>query len=142
MKNCKWLTEVELTDQDFMGYWESQGWDDVAHYQIQSRIDYPNTDQIDAKPLYIGGIAFAGNRGIKRVEVTTDGGNTWADAQLRTPMGPFTWVQWTYPWEPKSGVYTLQVRATDGTGAVQTSNQQDTYPSGATGYHTIQVRVG
>jgi DMSO/TMAO reductase YedYZ molybdopterin-dependent catalytic subunit len=142
MKNCKWLTQVELTDQDFMGYWEGQGWDDVAHYQIQSRIDYPNTDQIDAKPLYVGGIAFAGNRGIKRVEVTTDGGNTWADAQLRPAMGPFTWVQWTYPWEPKPGVYTLQVRATDGTGAVQTSQQQDTYPSGATGYHTVQVRVG
>jgi len=142
MKNCKWLTQVELTDQDFMGYWEGQGWDDVAHYQIQSRIDYPNTDQIDAKPLYVGGIAFAGNRGIKRVEVTTDGGNTWANAQLRAAMGPFTWVQWTYPWEPKPGVYTLQVRATDGTGAVQTSQQQDTYPSGATGYHTVQVRVG
>jgi len=142
MKNCKWLTEVELTNQDFMGYWESQGWDDVAHYQIQSRIDYPNTDQIDAKPLYIGGIAFAGNRGIKRVEVTTDGGNTWAHAQLRPAMGPFTWVQWTFPWEPKTGVYTLQVRATDGTGAVQIAQEQDTYPSGATGYHTVQVRVG
>jgi len=142
MKNCKWLTEVELTDQNFMGYWESQGWDDVAHYQIVSRIDYPNTESIDAKPLYIGGIAFAGNRGIKRVEVTTDGGNSWADAQLRPAMGPFTWVQWTFPWNPKAGVYTIQVRATDGAGAIQPSERQDTYPSGATGYHTVAVRVG
>jgi len=142
MKNCKWLTEVEVADYDFKGYWESQGWDDVAIYQTMSRIDYPDTDNIDAKPLYIGGIAYAGSRGIKKVEISTDEGQTWAEAQLRQSLGPDTWTQWTYPWSPKPGVYRLQVRATDGTGAVQTAQQQDTYPSGATGYHTRAVRVG
>jgi DMSO/TMAO reductase YedYZ molybdopterin-dependent catalytic subunit len=142
MKNCKWLTEVELVDYDFKGYWEAQGWDDVAVYQTLSRIDYPDTDSIEAKPLYIGGIAFAGSRGIQKVEVSTDEGQTWAEAQLRKPLGPDTWVQWTYPWAPKPGVYRLQVRATDGTGALQTSQQADTYPNGATGYHTKAVRVG
>jgi DMSO/TMAO reductase YedYZ molybdopterin-dependent catalytic subunit len=142
MKNCKWLTEVEIADYDFKGYWESQGWDDVAVYQTLSRIDYPDTDSIPAKPIYIGGIAFAGSRGIQKVEVSTDGGQTWADAQLRKSLGPDTWVQWTYPWAPKQGVYRLQVRATDGTGALQTDQQQDTYPNGATGYHTKAVRVG
>jgi DMSO/TMAO reductase YedYZ molybdopterin-dependent catalytic subunit len=141
MKNCKWITEVELVNYDFKGYWESQGWDDVAHYQTMSRIDYPDSRNIPAKPIYVGGVAFAGNRGIKKVEVSTDGGKTWNEASLRQPTGKYTWVQWTYPWKPASGSYTLAVRATDGTGALQTADVQDTFPNGATGYHTKQVQV-
>lgn len=141
MKNCKWITEVEVANYDYKGYWESQGWSDVAHYQTMSRIDYPGSDSIQAKPIYIGGVAFAGSRGVKRVEVTTDGGKTWADAQLRPSLGKDTWRQWIFPWLPKAGEYTVMVRATDGTGAVQTAQQQDTFPDGATGYDAKQVRV-
>jgi DMSO/TMAO reductase YedYZ molybdopterin-dependent catalytic subunit len=141
MKNCKWINEVELVNYDFMGYWEAQGWSDTAVYQTMSRIDYPDKNSIPAKPIYIGGVAFAGSRGIKRVEVSTDGGKNWRDAQLRPPMGKNTWVQWIYPWIPEPGTYSLQVRATDGTGAVQAAEETDTYPNGATGYSTRQVRV-
>ena len=141
MKNCKWITQVELVDYDFMGYWESQGWSDSAHYQTMSRIDYPDNDNIPAKPVYVGGVAFAGDRGIKRVEVSTDGGKSWHDAQVRPPIGKYTWVLWTYPWMPTPGAYTLKVRATDGKGNLQTNQEQGTYPDGATGYHTVQVRA-
>ncbi|MDQ6693642.1 MAG: molybdopterin-dependent oxidoreductase [Chloroflexota bacterium] len=142
MKNCKWITEVEFVNNDFKGYWESQGWDDVAHYQTMSRIDYPDADNIAAKPIFIGGIAFAGNRHIKAVEVSTDDGKSWNPAELRPEAGPFTWRQWIYPWKPTAGTYRLKVRATDGTGAVQTATEANTFPNGATGYHTKQVRVG
>ncbi|MEO8285814.1 MAG: molybdopterin-dependent oxidoreductase [Chloroflexota bacterium] len=141
MKNCKWLTEVELTNNDFQGYWEAQGWSDTAVYQTMSRIDYPDKNSIAAGPLYVGGVAFAGSRGIKRVEVSTDGGQTWSDAQLRASLGPDTWTQWLYPWLPTAGDYTLKVRATDGTGEVQTADPAATYPDGATGYHGKRVRV-
>jgi DMSO/TMAO reductase YedYZ molybdopterin-dependent catalytic subunit len=142
MKNCKWITEVQLVNYDYKGYWEGQGWSDTAVYNTLSRIDYPADNSIPAKPIYIGGVAFAGNRGIKRVEVSTDGGNTWNDAQLRPALGKYTWVLWVYPWQPKPGNYKLLARATDGTGKVQTSQVADTYPDGATGYHSRQVRVG
>ena len=142
MKNVKWITEVELVDIDFKGYWESQGWDDVAEYNTLARIDYPNTGKIAAQPVYIGGVAFAGNRGVQRVEVSTDDGQTWSDAQILLVPSKFSWVLWTYPWNPQAGTYTLQARATDGTGEVQTSRKANTYPNGATGYHTRQVRVG
>ena len=142
MKNVKWITEVEFVNFDFKGYWESQGWDDVAVYNTLSRIDYPNKGRIDAKPLYIGGVAFAGNRGVKKVEVSTDGGKTWKDAQILVVPSKFSWVLWTYAWNPQPGTYTIQSRATDGTGQVQTPKKADTYPNGATGYHTRQVRVG
>ena len=54
------------------------------------------------KPLYVGGIAFAGQpRASKRVEVSVDDGKTWGDAQVRRPLGRNTWVLWTYPWIPQ-----------------------------------------
>jgi DMSO/TMAO reductase YedYZ molybdopterin-dependent catalytic subunit len=141
MKNCKWITDVEFVDSDYKGYWESQGWSDEAHYQTLSRIDFPDQESIPAKPVYITGIAWAGNRGIKRVEVTTDGGKTWHDADLRPTLGKHSWTLWTYPWQATPGDYTLQARATDGTGAVQDAEVRDTFPDGATGYHTRRVRV-
>lgn len=141
MKNCKWITDVQFVNTDFKGFWQSQGWDDTAIYQTLSRIDYPNQGSIPAQPIYVGGIAFAGNRGIKKVEVSTDAGKTWSAAQIRIVPGPNSWVLWTYPWNPKPGNYTLQVRATDGKGALQTAQQSDTYPNGATGYHTRSVQV-
>ncbi|HEX9988026.1 MAG TPA: molybdopterin-dependent oxidoreductase [Chloroflexia bacterium] len=141
MKNCKWINEVELVSIDYKGYWQNQGWSDPAPYLTMSRIDYPDKDRIEAKPVYIGGIAFAGDRGIKRVEVSTDDGQTWNDADLRPTMSEYAWAQWTYPWKPEPGQYTLQVRATDGKGEVQTSQVANTYPDGATGYHSRKVRV-
>jgi hypothetical protein len=52
-------------------------------------------------------------------------------------------VLWTATWTPTSeGVHTLAVRARDGGGGLQDSGQAPSYPSGATGYHVIQVTVG
>lgn len=141
MKNVKWLTQVELVNYDYKGYWESQGWSETAEYQTMSRIDYPLQGSIPAKPIYVSGIAFAGNRGIKKVEVSTDGGSTWNEAQLRPPLGKYTWVLWLYPWQPKPGSYKLVVRATDGTGELQTAQEADTYPNGATGYHWVPLNA-
>jgi DMSO/TMAO reductase YedYZ molybdopterin-dependent catalytic subunit len=143
MKNVKWITSIEPTNYDYKGFWESQGWDDKAPYLTMSRIDYPTKDSVvKSKPLYITGIAFAGNRGIKRVEVSVDGGRSWADAQVRPALGRNAWVIWTYPWvPPKSGDTTLIVRATDGTGKVQTADDVGNYPSGAQGYHRIPIKI-
>ncbi|HUS13594.1 MAG TPA: molybdopterin-dependent oxidoreductase [Chloroflexia bacterium] len=141
MKNLKWLTTIDLVDHDVLGYWQTRGWSDPAPYLTMSRIDYPN-ENIKQAPLYVTGIAHAGNRGIKRVELSLDGGKTWADAQLKPPLGRNAWVLWTYPWIPtKPGNVMLVVRATDGTGQVQTAQEQGNYPNGATGYHKVNVRV-
>ena len=131
-------SDTRVCSYDRAGY----GWSDPAPYQTMSRIDYPNSENVAAEPLYVSGISFSGERGIKRVEVSTDGGKTWADAQLRPPTGAHTWVLWTYPWKPEPGTYTLQARATDGAGQTQTADVNGTYPDGATGYHTRRVRVG
>ncbi len=142
MKNLKWITSIEPVNYDYKGFWQSQGWSDPAPYMTMSRIDYPAEGTVKIKPLYITGIAFSGNRGIKRVEVSVDGGKTWADAQVRRPLGRNTWVLWTYPWIPSApGDTTLVVRATDGTGAVQSAQDVNNYPNGAQGYHKVGIKV-
>jgi DMSO/TMAO reductase YedYZ molybdopterin-dependent catalytic subunit len=140
-ENPKWLTRVELTNHFVGGLYSDQGWYNGPLHTI-SRIDRPRGHVPFAKDIEIGGIAFAGNRGIQRVEISTDGGNTWHDATLQAPLSQDAWRLWTWQWSPSQpGTYTLVSRATDGTGEVQTSHEQFTVPNGATGYHKVQVQV-
>jgi hypothetical protein len=109
------------------------------------RIDLPaDGARIGPGPYVIEGVAFSGDRGISRVEVSTDGGATWSDAKLKPPLGPYTWVLWDYRWTPPSGFtgrLNVQARATDGDGVVQTVDENPPYPDGATGYHKADVTV-
>ena len=90
----------------------------------------------------IAGVAFAGDRGISKVEVSTDGGNTWNAAELKPPKSPYSWVLWAYMWTPTTkGNQTVIVRATDGTGQLQDSTQNQPFPNGASGYNSIEVTV-
>jgi DMSO/TMAO reductase YedYZ molybdopterin-dependent catalytic subunit len=140
-ENPKWLTRIELVDHFIGGLYSNQGWYNGPLHTI-SRIDRPQGHVPFSKDIEVGGIAFAGNRGIQRVEISADGGNTWHDATLQAPLSQDSWRLWTWQWSPSQpGTYTLVSRATDGTGEVQTSHAQFTVPNGATGYHKVQVQV-
>ncbi|HEU0115547.1 MAG TPA: molybdopterin-dependent oxidoreductase, partial [Thermomicrobiales bacterium] len=77
MKNVKWIQKIEAINNDFMGYWEERGWSDTARYQIWGRFDTPKSGETTpAGPAVLAGLASAGNRGIKRVEISLDGGKT------------------------------------------------------------------
>ncbi|MGH2379423.1 MAG: molybdopterin-dependent oxidoreductase, partial [Candidatus Limnocylindria bacterium] len=82
MKNVKWLTRIDVVTGDFLGYWMERGWSDIATYNTHVRIDSPAGPVRAGAAVQVAGIAFAGSRGIERVEVSTDGGETWADAEL------------------------------------------------------------
>lgn len=141
-ENPKWLTRVELTDHFVGGLYSDQGWYN-GPLHTTSRIDRPDKQVPLGQTTEVGGIAFAGPRGIQKVEVSTDDGTTWQQATLQPPLSQDSWVLWTWQWTPSTtGKYTLAARATDGTGTVQTSKQQGTVPNGATGYHKIMVMVG
>jgi DMSO/TMAO reductase YedYZ molybdopterin-dependent catalytic subunit len=138
----KWLTELELTDWDYDAYWIQRTWSKEGPIKTQSRIDtVQDGAQISAGKISIGGIAWAPQRGIERVEVSTDGGASWDEARLASQLALDTWRQYVYDWDARPGQYTLQVRATDGEGKTQTAKQAPPHPSGATGYHTIEVSV-
>jgi DMSO/TMAO reductase YedYZ molybdopterin-dependent catalytic subunit len=144
MKGPKWLDGLELVSHESGGYWEQQGWDHNAVVKTTSRIDIPKDgDLLKIGPVSLAGVAFGGTRGISKVEYSTDGGSSWNNAPFGAPLSPFTWVLWKADWTPiKEGAYTLLVRATDGTGTVQDRGSAASYPSGASGYHTIQISVG
>ena len=111
--------------------------------QTVARIDTPlDNARLPGPRLEVGGVAFAGSRGISRVEASLDGGTTWREAGTRPPLGQSMWVHWAVNWENASpGRYAVLARATDGTGALQTSEETGSFPLGATGYHRASVDV-
>jgi DMSO/TMAO reductase YedYZ molybdopterin-dependent catalytic subunit len=138
----KWITEMELTNWDFDAYWIQRTWAKEGPIKTQSRIDtVEDGEQLSPDRIPIGGIAWAPHRGIERVEVSTDGGETWNEARLASQLDIDTWRQYVYDWDARPGEYTLQVRATDGEGETQTAKRTPPHPSGATGYHTVSVTV-
>ena len=140
-ENIKWLTRIELTDHFVGGLYSDQGWYNGPLHTM-SRIDRPRGQVAVGQATEIGGIAFAGARGITKVEVSVDGGSTWQPATLQPPLSQDAWVLWTWQWQPaRPGTYTLVSRATDGSGQTQTSQDRGTVPAGATGYHRITVIV-
>lgn len=142
LKSVKWITQIELVREDFEGYWQERGWSDTARIHTMARIDTPaDGAKVSAGPLEIGGVAFAGDRGIKRVQVTLDSGQSWLDAELESPLGPITWTRWRLKAEVSPSTRSISVQATDGTGKVQWPLPQDTVPDGATGtdLHVIAV---
>jgi DMSO/TMAO reductase YedYZ molybdopterin-dependent catalytic subunit len=143
MKNVKWVQRIEAVGEDFLGYWQTRGWDDVATYQIWGRIDTPTRrDILTPGPAIAAGVASAGDRGIARVELSLDDGSTWADATLEPSINPpFTWVRWAFPFEAPGDNVTLTMRATDGDGNVAPEQRQPPLPSGATGWPERSVKV-
>ena len=101
----KWLNDLELTTLEaFDAYWVPRGWAKEAPILTQSRIDTPRRDaSLQPGPVAVAGVAWAPDRGITKVEVNVDGGDTWQEATLATAIGPQTWVQWRWTWQATSG---------------------------------------
>ena len=145
VKNPKWLTKIEPVAQPYNGYWPQRGWNKDAFVRTFSRLDTPQErDVVPAgRPFQIiRGVAFAGARGISKVEISFDGGRTWADTTLRKILPKDDWMPFTHTWpDPVVGKHDVVVRATDGEGALQDLAERDSFPDGATGYHHTVVTV-
>jgi DMSO/TMAO reductase YedYZ molybdopterin-dependent catalytic subunit len=138
----KWVTRLEATTfARQRSYWSQRGYAEQAPIKTEARIDLPKPlAQITAGRVAVAGVAWAPHRGIAGVEVNVDGG-PWHPARLAAADGIDTWRQWTWAWDAPPGLHTLQVRATDGTGATQTSSRTGVFPSGATGRDSAVVTV-
>jgi hypothetical protein len=135
------VTELKVTtfaaDQ---GYWTPLGWSARGPIKIASRIDRPGGRTVDPGMVAVAGVAWAQHTGIAGVEVQVDGG-AWQPARLAATVGPDTWRQWVFDWAATSGQHTLSVRATDTAGDLQIAASAPPAPDGATGYHSVSVRV-
>jgi DMSO/TMAO reductase YedYZ molybdopterin-dependent catalytic subunit len=142
MMNAKWITEIEVTDQVYLGYWQERGWSNDARIKTTSIIYYPSANARVNGTIPIAGVAFAGDRGISKVEVSVDGGNNWNEAILKQPRSAYSWVLWAYEWTPTAtGTVNIITRAYDGKGQLQDRSVVQPFPDGASGYQSNQVTV-
>jgi DMSO/TMAO reductase YedYZ molybdopterin-dependent catalytic subunit len=140
--STKWLGEIEVTRFDaFDQYWAPRGYAVEAPVRTQARIDTPRAlATVDPGTVWIAGVAWAQTRGVERVEVRIDDGD-WQDTELAPAVGDATWVPWRLPFDAPPGRHDVTVRATDGTGEVQTEERTGVAPDGASGRHTTVFTV-
>lgn len=147
MMSAKWIKQISLLDSVYRGYWQTRGWTNNAAVYTAAFIAMPASgSQVslgqNGGSIILAGYAYAGDRGISKVEVSVDGGKTWQAAQLKKPLASNTWALWAFEWQsPSQGEQFVYARATDGSGQVQTPAVAGTFPNGATGYAAIGFRV-
>jgi DMSO/TMAO reductase YedYZ molybdopterin-dependent catalytic subunit len=132
-KNIKWLERIEVAGGSYDDEWRGRGWT-AARIHTTTRIDVARRQ---AGSILVAGIAFAGNRGIRAVEVRANGG-PWYRATLGPPLSDDAWVQWVARL-PDHGTTTVDARAIDGTGRVQDARRRGAFPDGATGWASATV---
>ena len=146
-KHVKWLTRIEVTDANAKGFYETQGWGPDFITPTRSRIDVPDYDSRFTigelqQPIEVKGMAYGGDRGISRVELSFDDEKSWRDAEIYYSGGDLAWSLWKTEWKPDAvGDYVFVVRATDGEGDVQEFEEDRGWFSGVSGFHKILVRV-
>jgi len=140
---CKWLTRIEASTFDAVdAYWVQRGWAAQGPVKTAARIDTPaGLRPVKAGRRVVAGVAWAQGRGISKVEVQVDGG-AWQEAQLSPESEADIWRQWMLPVELERGAHRITVRATDGTGQLQTQDRAEPFPDGASGWHSLQLLVG
>ena len=138
MKNPKWIVKIEAIGDSYSGYWEQRGWDKDAWIQPTAVID--TFRKISQNVIEVGGIAFTGSRGIQSVEIRLDDGD-WRPCLVKEPLSQFSWSLWRISVDISPGKHRLYVRVIDGNGEVQTEERNNTFPRGATGYHSIKIEI-
>jgi DMSO/TMAO reductase YedYZ molybdopterin-dependent catalytic subunit len=134
----KWIADMEVTTFGAaQAYWLQRGWSQRAPIKTQTRIDFPRGfGSVPAGRVTVAGIAWAQHTGVDRVEVRMDGG-PWQQAELSTEVSADTWRMWTAEFQLAPGSHTVQTRATDRRGVVQTETRADPVPDGATGWPAV-----
>ena len=149
MMSAKWINRVSVVGSVYDGYWQTRGWTSNATVHTEVFFVLPSATRVSISQsggsIIVAGFAYAGDRGISKVEVSFDNGRTWEDAELKPPLSNLTWVLWAYKWivPPlyRAGEFVIIARATDGTGQLQTSAVAGTYPNGATGYASLVLQL-
>ncbi len=146
LKNVKWIESIEISTGGHGGYWQRRGWSDEAIVETLSRFEAPRRRvNVRTAKVWLVGSAFAGARGIRKVEVTYGQGErlrSWSPAFLKKPLGPLSWTIWAFPMRfDEDGFYPATVRAVDGMGQVQTDGISDPKPGGSTGRMGLSLYV-
>jgi DMSO/TMAO reductase YedYZ molybdopterin-dependent catalytic subunit len=135
MASVKWLTRIVVTDRPFNGYyqtldyafWKNDELVPLSEMQIKAEIARPaQGDRVPAGSVVrVHGAAWTSDGEIANVELSTDGGSTWADANLLGKSAINAWRLWEFEWRTpiERGQRTLMARATDSFGRTQTGER-------------------
>jgi sulfane dehydrogenase subunit SoxC len=141
MAHVKWLRAITVLDDSFAGYQQASAYhfrlsDDEAGVPVtrilpRALMVPPGIPDFMSRVRFLGlaqhvltGRAWSGCAPITKVEVSVDGGVSWAEATLGDSASPYSWRSWSYVWDAtEPGEYELCVRATDGAGNVQPAAQ-------------------
>ncbi len=161
-RNPKWVTRLEFLAKDDprlkinrhgiegVGFYTEQGWGPNIFVPTTSRIDAPEVGGGGfAEPFKVGqkvefrGMAYGGDKGISKVEVSTDGGQTYAPADIHAPGTLISWSLWRYEWTPTVPADEVRVfvRAVNARGERQIEEFRDQVPHGALGLHWVRGKV-
>ena len=138
----KWVTRLTLTRYDAAtAYWTDRDWAIDAPIKLSSRIDTPRPlSTIKGGSTVIGGVAWAQQEGVAKVEVRIDGGR-WQPAKLGPDAGIDYWRQWYLPWDAEPGSHQLAVRVTDRAGTQRSTDRATPFPDGSSGIQEVMVTV-
>jgi len=138
------LANIEVTTEPFKGFWMEKAYRITTDSSASERPDSLAKDTKPltrirlhsifvtpvqgavvpaGKPCAAEGLVFNDGSGISKVEISADGGKTWALATLNPEIGKYSWRRWKYSWTPAAGTYDLCVRATDNKGNTQPEKQ-------------------
>ena len=129
--SVKWVRSIRVSDKPAMTRFETSTYTDLMSdgkalqftlgMEVKSVITRPsNANALPKKGVYeVTGLAWSGNGRISKVEVSADGGKTWAEADLQGPVVPKMLTRFRIPWEWQGGPAVLQSRAVDESGRVQ-----------------------
>jgi sulfane dehydrogenase subunit SoxC len=129
--SVKWLRRLKVVPAPIMTKDETSRYSDLQASGKSLQFTYPmEVKSVITRPSHgmtlpgaglqhITGIAWSGNGAIRRVDVSTDGGKTWAVASLTPPVVPRALTRFRLPWRWDGSATVLKSRATDDTGAVQ-----------------------
>lgn len=150
--NVKWLRRLELGAKPWMTRWETSKYTDprpdgtanIFTFEIDAKsiITSPSTPDTLTERGWraVNGLAWSGRGRITRVEVSTDGGATWHDAELLGPSLPKSTVRFQYMWDWQGRDAILLSRATDEAGFVQPTHTALVAKRGpGTDYHFNQI---
>src|SRR6202165_2851230 len=143
MASVKWLTRIQAVCKPFHGYWQTS---DYAYWasmdgkpvrrplgemKLKSEIARPRVyETLVPNRIYtVSGAAWAGETDVTEIAVSTDGGQTWAEAEFLDPVRRHAWRRWKFDWlTPKEpGQYTLLARAKDADGVFQPDKHDQNY---------------
>lgn len=131
--SIKWLRRIKVVDQPYMTREETSKYTDLMpdgkarqftfEMDPKSLITYPSGGQKLVSPGFyeISGLAWSGRGAIRKVEVSVDGGRTWRDAQLQSPVLPIAFTRFRFGWKWDGSETVLQSRCTDEHGDLQPS---------------------